>query len=81
MVLLGTAYRFSISCSTPTRPRSATAYQNDKDLGPSTFRFAYLEPYADAARTWLHDAAEVVDTTHIPPEQAARQIADAVLAR
>lgn len=55
--------------------------QNDKDLGPSTFRFAYLEPYADAARTWLHDAAEVVDTTHIPPEQAARQIADAVLAR
>ncbi len=27
--------------------------QNDKVLGPSTFRFAYLEPYAEAARTWL----------------------------
>ncbi|WP_284753519.1 AAA family ATPase [Arthrobacter sp. efr-133-R2A-120] len=55
--------------------------QNDKDLGPSTFRFAYLEPYAEAARTWLHDEAEVIDTTHITPEQAAHQIADSVLGR
>ncbi|WP_136609321.1 AAA family ATPase [Sinomonas albida] len=55
--------------------------QNDKVLGPSTFRFAYLEPYAEAARTWLHDEAEVVDTTHITADQAARQIADSVLGR
>lgn len=53
--------------------------QNDKVLGPSTFRFAYLEPYADAARTWLHNEAEVIDTTHITPGQAAQQIADSVL--
>jgi len=53
--------------------------QNDQVLGPSTFRFAYLEPYAEAARGWLHDEAEVIDTTHVTPEQAARQIANSVL--
>lgn len=53
--------------------------QNDKVLGPSTFRFAYLEPYAEAARSWLHDEAEVIDTTHITADQAAQQIADSVL--
>jgi hypothetical protein len=55
--------------------------QNDKDLGPSTFRFAYLEPYAEAAQTWLHNEAEVIDTTHVTADQAAQQIADAVLHR
>jgi hypothetical protein len=45
---------------------------------PSSFRLRYLEPYAEAARTWLHDAAEVIDTTHLTPVQAARQIAGAV---
>jgi hypothetical protein len=39
---------------------------------------AGVEPYAAAARTWLHDEAEVVDTTHITPAEAARQIAAAV---
>jgi hypothetical protein len=46
--------------------------------GPSPFRLKYLEPYAEAARTWLHDEAEVIDTTHITPAQAAKQIAEAV---
>ena len=45
---------------------------------PSPFRLRYLEPYAEAARTWLHRAAEVVDTTHLTPAQAAAQIARAV---
>ena len=45
---------------------------------PSPFRLKYLEPYAEAARTWLHGEAEVVDTTHLMPAQAARQIAQAV---
>jgi len=45
---------------------------------PSPFRLNYLEPYAEAARTWLHGEAEVVDTTYLTPAQAARQIADAV---
>lgn len=51
----------------------------DMVVGPNSwFRLKYLEPYAEAARTWLHDEAEVVDTTHITPAEAARRIADAV---
>ncbi len=45
---------------------------------PSPFRLRYLAPYAEAARTWLHSAAEVVDTTHLTPDQAALRIAEAV---
>ncbi|MFI6008034.1 AAA family ATPase [Streptomyces sp. NPDC051243] len=45
---------------------------------PSPFRLRYLESYAEAARTWLHDEAEVVDTTHLTPAQAALRIAEAV---
>jgi hypothetical protein len=45
---------------------------------PSPFRLKYLAPYAEAARTWLHGEAEVVDTTHLTPTQAALQIAHAV---
>jgi hypothetical protein len=52
--------------------------ERDTLLGPSLFRLKYLEPYAEAARTWLHDEAEVVDTTDLTPAQAALQIADAV---
>ncbi len=51
----------------------------DTVLGPnSPFRLKYLEPYAKAARTWLHGEAEVIDTTHLTPAQAALQIAEAV---
>lgn len=50
----------------------------DTVLGPSSFRLRYLDPYAEAARTWLHEEAEVVDTTHLTPDQAAEQIADTV---
>jgi hypothetical protein len=52
--------------------------RNDAVMGPSTFRSSRVEPYAEAARTWLHAAAEVVDTTDTPPGEVARQIADAV---
>ncbi len=45
---------------------------------PSPFRLTYLESYAEAARTWLHAEAEVVDTTHLTAAQAALQIAEAV---
>ncbi|MYS55660.1 ATP-binding protein, partial [Streptomyces sp. SID6013] len=34
--------------------------------------------YAEAARTWLHAEAEVVDTTHLTPGQAALRVAEAV---
>jgi hypothetical protein len=47
-------------------------------LTPSPFRLRYLESYAEAARTWLHSEAEVVNTTHLTPTQAALQIAEAV---
>ncbi|MFJ5215627.1 ATP-binding protein [Streptomyces sp. NPDC088354] len=52
--------------------------EGDTVLGPSAFRLAHLEPYAEAARTWLHDEAEVVDTTRLTPAQAAQRIAEAV---
>lgn len=55
--------------------------QNDKAPGPSTFRLAYLEPYAEAARAWRHNEAEVIDTTGITPEQAAQRIANSALGR
>ena len=45
---------------------------------PSPFRLKYLQPYAEAASTWLHAEAEVIDTTHLTPDQAALLIAEAV---
>ncbi|MEU8950379.1 ATP-binding protein [Streptomyces sp. NPDC048489] len=51
----------------------------DTVVGPdSPFRLHHLEPYAEAARTWLHAEAEVVDTTHLSPAQAAQRIAQLV---
>ncbi|MGW0332887.1 AAA family ATPase [Streptomyces sp. NPDC003011] len=52
--------------------------EGDTVLGPSSFRLRYLESYAEAARTWLHGEAEVVDTTHLTPAEAALRIAKAV---
>ncbi len=48
---------------------------------PSSFRLRYLEPYAEAARTWLHREAEVVDTTCLTATQAAQTISDALRSR
>jgi hypothetical protein len=47
--------------------------------GPPGWRLSYLQPYAEAAHTWLHDEAEVVDTTGLTAAQAAVHIAEAVL--
>ena len=48
-------------------------------LGPdSPFRLQYLEPYADAAKTWLHGEAEVIDTTRLTPDATAEQIIEAL---
>jgi hypothetical protein len=52
--------------------------EGDAVMGPSPFRLKYLEDYAEAARTWLHAEAEVVDTTHLTPAEAAARIARAV---
>lgn len=51
--------------------------EDDPVLGPSWFRLKYLESYAEAARTWLHDQAEVIDTSDLTPDQVAAQIASA----
>ncbi|HLL65352.1 MAG TPA: AAA family ATPase [Micromonosporaceae bacterium] len=48
---------------------------------PSPFRLKHLEPYAEAARTWLHSEAEVIDTTYLTPAQVAQQIAEALKGR
>ncbi|MFF8479397.1 AAA family ATPase [Streptomyces antibioticus] len=52
--------------------------EGDTVMGPSLFRIDHLEPYAEASRTWLHKEAEVIDTTHLTPTEAAGQIAEAV---
>ena len=52
--------------------------EGDAAMGPSSFRLDYLEVYAEASRTWLHDAAEVIDTADVTSERVARRIADAV---
>ena len=46
--------------------------------GPSPFRLKYVDAYAEAAQSWLHDEAEVIDTTNVTPGDAARCIADAI---
>lgn len=71
------ASRYVTSSSTLTRPLCARIAE-DAALGPSTFRMAYREPNAEAARTWLHDQAQVIDTTLLTHRQAALRIADAV---
>ncbi len=52
--------------------------EGDTNMGPSSFRLVHLPLYAEAARTWLHVEADVIDTEDITAEQAARKIADAV---
>ncbi|MFE0733088.1 ATP-binding protein [Streptomyces antibioticus] len=52
--------------------------EGDTAMGRSLFRLNHLEPYAEASRTWPHKEAEVIDTTHLTPAEAAGQIADAV---
>lgn len=47
----------------------------DTVMGPSAFRHQYVEPYVEAARTWLHAEAEVVDTAQLTPAEVARRIA------
>ncbi|GAB3246441.1 AAA family ATPase [Alteromonas gracilis] len=42
---------------------------------PSDFRLAHVTPYADAAASWLHADAEVVDTTDVAPAEVAARIA------
>ena len=53
--------------------------EGDTVMGPSSFRLKYLEPYAEAARTWLHAEAEVIDTADVTAEQVAMKIAGAVV--
>lgn len=49
--------------------------ENDTVMGFSDFRMRHLELYADAYESWLREEAEVVDTTHLTPHEAAQRIA------
>ncbi len=51
---------------------------DDPVMGPSTFRFGYVSPYAEAFRTWLSSEAEIIDSTNLTSAQAASAIAGAV---
>ncbi|OZD17822.1 ATP-binding protein [Rhodococcus sp. 06-156-3C] len=55
--------------------------ENDQVMGPSTFRYAHVDPYFEAADAWLHDVATVVDTTHRNPDAVADYISDALQSR
>jgi predicted kinase len=55
--------------------------QNDAVMGPSSFRFSHLTPYAEAFDTWLAEDANVIDTTKLTPSQAAEAIAASVNGR
>jgi predicted kinase len=52
--------------------------QNDSVMGPSSFRFSYLSPYAEAFQSWLGDEAHVIDTAELAPAQAASKIANTI---
>jgi hypothetical protein len=52
--------------------------ERDAVMGPSSFRLAHVDAYAEAARTWLHTDAEVIDTVAVTPEHVAGMIADAL---
>lgn len=51
---------------------------NDKVMGPSTFRFQYVDAYGVAFHAWLQREAEVVDTRLLTPAEVAQRIAEAV---
>lgn len=51
---------------------------DDAVTGPSSFRLEYLAAYAETARTWLHDEAEVINAVDVTVEQVAARIAGAI---
>jgi len=52
--------------------------EDDSVMGPSSFRFGHLTPYAEAFQSWLGTEAHVIDTTERTPAQAASDIVEAV---
>ena len=57
---------------------SGRTIEGDTAMGPSSFRFSHLQPYEEAARTWLRGAGEMVDTTHLTAPDVAHHIAETV---
>ena len=47
-------------------------------MGPSSFRYSYLAPYAEAFEGWLENDAHVIDTSGLTPPETAAKIAVAV---
>lgn len=52
--------------------------EGDVEMGASPFRLVHLPVYAEAARTWLHNEAHVIDTEDTTAVQVAQTIAEAV---
>jgi hypothetical protein len=52
--------------------------ENDAVLGPSSFRRAHLDAYAEAAASWLGREADMIDTVGRTPAQVAHRIAHAL---
>ncbi|MDF0528649.1 AAA family ATPase [Tsukamurella sp. 8F] len=48
--------------------------RDDAIMGISRFRLQYVEPYLEAAKTWLHASAEVIDTAGLDPAEVAQQV-------
>lgn len=46
--------------------------------GSSPFRLSYLEAYAQAADSWLHREADVVDTTRLTAAETALEVVQTV---
>jgi len=49
--------------------------RDDSVMGPSSFRYSYLAPYAEAFEEWLGNDAQVIDTAELTPYEAASEIA------
>ncbi|GGE94426.1 AAA family ATPase [Mycetocola zhadangensis] len=50
----------------------------DEVMEPSNFRLNHLAMYDEASNAWLHNAAEVIDTTQLTPSQVASLVAKSV---
>jgi hypothetical protein len=71
-------FRYGTSSLTPIRKRSADASRATPTWAPRRFVWSIYRCTPEAARTWLHVEADVIDTEDTTAEQVARRIADAV---
>jgi hypothetical protein len=54
---------------------------DDSVMGPSSFRYSYLVPYAEAFHAWLGNDAQIIDTTQLTPTRQHRRSPQQSVAR